>query len=49
MKKQAQLTTETIHNAITYLRRVVAYGTEAETVIRTVEALEQELERRTTK
>lgn len=43
------MTKNDIINAIHFLRRVVARGTEEEVLIRTVEALEKELERRNRK
>ena len=43
------MTKQDIINAVHFLRRVVARGTEEEVLIRTVEALEKELERRNKK
>ena len=43
------MTKQDITNAITFLRRVVARGAEEDVLIRTVEALEKELERRNKK
>jgi hypothetical protein len=42
------MTNEDITNAIYFLRRVVAYGKDLEALIKTVEALEAELSRRST-
>ena len=43
------MTKQDITNAIHFLRRVVARGPEEDTLVRTVEALEKELERRNKK
>ena len=43
------MTKQDITNAIQFLRRVVARGSEEDILIRTVEALEKELERRNRK
>ena len=43
------MTKQDITNAIHFLRRVVVRGTDEEVLIRTVEALEKELERRNKK
>lgn len=40
------MTKQDIQNAIHFLRRVVVAGTDVDILLRTVEALERELERR---